>query len=72
VDNEAQTIEMKQLESERSSLIEFIKKADLDNLEILEIEIDKSDDDLVLIFECKKKELLEQQLKLQEIGHAKT
>lgn len=71
VDNQPQTIEMKQLEAERSSLIEFIKKSDLDGLEILEVEIDKSDDELVLIFESKKKELLTEQLKNQEHGNAK-
>lgn len=68
VDNMPQTIEMKQIEAERSSLIDFINKADLEGLEILEIEIDQSDDELVLIFQEKKKELLEIQLKDQENG----
>lgn len=71
VDNQPQTIEMKQLEAERSSLIDFINKADLEGLEILEIEIDKSDDELVLIFEGKKKKLLNEQLKNQNNGNVK-
>jgi len=71
VDNMPQTIEMKQIEAERLSLIDFIHKADLEGLEILEIEIDQSDDELVLIFQEKKKELLEIQLNEQENGNAK-
>jgi recombination protein RecT len=71
VDNQPQTIEMKQLDAERNSLLEFISKADLEGLEILEIEIDKSDEELVLIFENKKKDLLQKQLEDQENGNAK-
>jgi len=71
VDNQPQTIEMKQLETERLSLIDFIKKSDLEGLEILEVEIDKSDDELVFIFEHRQKELLNNQLKSQENGNVK-
>lgn len=69
VDNQPQTIEMKQLEAERASLIDFINKADLDGLEILELEINKDDDELIEIFQEKKKDLLQKQLELQENGN---
>lgn len=71
VDNTPQTIEQRQLEDQRSSLIDFIKKSDLEGLEILEIEVDRSDDELVLIFESRKKELLQNQLESQENGNRK-
>jgi ERF superfamily len=45
--------------AERNSLIEFIQKAkDTEALEMLEVEIDRSDDELVLIFEAKRKEII--------------
>ena len=58
VDNTPLTIDEQNRQSERNSLIEFIGKAkDVEALEMLEVEIDRSDDELVLIFEAKKKEI---------------
>jgi hypothetical protein len=45
--------------AERKSLIEFIKKAkDTEALEILEVEIDRSDNEIVMIFEQKRKDII--------------
>lgn len=58
VDNLPMTIEDKNAESERSSLISFIGKAkDLETLEILEAEINREDEELLMIFEAKKSEI---------------
>jgi recombination protein RecT len=72
VDNTPLSIEQTNVNSERNSLINFINKCtDEDGLSILEVEIDKNDDELVTIFETKKKEILHNQLKKQENGNAK-
>jgi len=68
IDNTPQTIEMKQLEAERSSLIEFINKSDLDGLDILEDEVNKDDDQLYKIFQDRKRYLLDRQIEKQEDG----
>lgn len=45
--------------SERNSLIDFINKAkDTEALEMLEVEIDRNDDEIVMIFESKRKEII--------------
>jgi recombination protein RecT len=72
VDNTPLSIEQTNVNSERNSLINFINKCtDEDGLSILEVEIDKNDDELVTIFETKKKEILNNQLEKQENGNAK-
>ena len=59
VDNTPMTIEDQNQLAERNSLIEFIQKAkDTEALEMLEVEIDRSDDELVLIFEANRKEII--------------
>jgi recombination protein RecT len=59
VDNTQMTIEDQNQLAERNSLIEFIQKAkDTEALEMLEVEIDRSDDELVMIFEAKRKEII--------------
>lgn len=59
VDNTPLSIEDQNKIAERNSLIDFIRKAkDTEGLELLEVEIDRSDDELVMIFEEKKKELI--------------
>lgn len=59
VDNTPMTIEEQNRLSERNSLIDFIRKAkDTEGLELLEVEIDRSDDELVMIFEEKRKEII--------------
>lgn len=72
VDNTSLSIEQTNINSERNSLINFINKCtDEDGLSILEVEIDKEDDELVTIFNTKKKEILNKQLEKQENGNSK-
>lgn len=59
VDNTPLSIEDQNRIAERNSLIDFIRKAkDTEGLELLEVEIDRSDDELVMIYEEKKKEII--------------
>lgn len=59
VDNTPLSIEDQNKIAERNSLIDFIRKAkDTEGLEMLEVEIDRSDDELVMIYEEKKKEII--------------
>lgn len=59
VDNTPLTIDENNRLSERNSLIDFINKAkDTEALEMLEVEIDRNDDEIVMIFESKRKEII--------------
>ena len=59
VDNTPLTIDETNRLSERNSLIDFINKAkDTEALEMLEVEIDRNDDEIVMIFESKRKEII--------------
>jgi len=73
VDNMPQTIEQRAIEAQRASLLEFIEMAkDLEALDMLDLEIDRTDEELVLTFETKKETLLSKQLKSQDNGNVKT